>query len=261
MGVFASLHYLRHLARLGTSDIHPGGSHASLVLMEALQPSAGQILLELGCGAGNTMRRLVDEHGVRVVGLDLLPEMLMAARHRLEASLARGRCALVRADASRLPFQAQSFDGVYSESVLGIQTEVGTQALLSEVFRVLRPNGLFIANEAIWRSHVDQPTATRVNQQCELDFGLPQAAERAWSVDQWLGAMRAAGFRPLSWNQIAERPQHQSLGVDERWARRLRLLFSPTLLRDHYRYRRRQARHQDDRLLIEARLFVSARPE
>ena len=58
----------------------------------------------------------------------------------------------------RLPFGDATYDRIYTESVLGFQDEAGTEALLSEICRVLKPGGRFVANEAIWRAGVSAGT-------------------------------------------------------------------------------------------------------
>ncbi|HLF11723.1 MAG TPA: class I SAM-dependent methyltransferase [Gammaproteobacteria bacterium] len=255
------MHYLRHLARLGTPDIHPGGAQATRALIEALILRDGQRLLELGCGTGNTILRLVSKADVHVVGLDLLSEMLLVARRRLSVSAAAGRCALVQGSVSVLPFFDQSFDRVYTESVLGMLAEADVRGMLAETFRVLKPGGLFLANEAIWKPHVDQSMVNAVNRQGERDFGLRHASEQAWSVDRWLDEIRGAGFQPLAWKHLPAKDRNGTLRSPVAlWIRRLRLVSSPALLREHRRYRQRLVQHRADGSLIEARLFVSAKP-
>jgi SAM-dependent methyltransferase len=253
------MHYLRHLARLYTSDIHPGGAHASRELLEALAPADGQRLLELGCGTAKTALRLTRRVHAYVVGVDLLSEMLLPARRRLRP--ASDRSALVQARVSELPFVEQSFDRVYAESTLGIQNDPDLRASLAETFRVLKPGGRFVANEAVWKSHVSQATVNAVNQRTECDFGLRQASERAWSVDRWLEEIRRVGFEPLTWSLIEARPHGMRTELSAgRWLRRLRILASRETGRRHAAYRRRLAEHRGDAALVEARLFVCAKP-
>lgn len=253
------MHFLRHLARLDASDVHPGGAQASRELIAALALSDGQRLLELGCGTGRTALRLARDAHVHVVALDLLSEMLRPARRKLQG--VSERSALVQADASELPFREQSFDRVYSESVLGMQSEVDLRSVLAEAFRVLKPGGLFVANEAIWKPHVEQQTVDAVNRRCEIDFGLRQASERAWSVARWVQEIRQAGFEPESWSLVATPARERRAGVAvRRHIGRLRITLAPALWGPHRMYRRRLVRHRTDGSLVEARLFVAAKP-
>ena len=99
-----------------------------------------QRVLDLACGAGRYARALAG-HGARVVGLDLSPALLAAARET--AAAAPQPFALVRGDMLQLPFAAGCFD-----LVLSMFTSFGyfaraeqDEAMLRGVRRVLRPAG------------------------------------------------------------------------------------------------------------------------
>lgn len=88
-------------------------------------------ILDLGCGTGLMLRRL-EARGCQVVGVDMRPEGL---RHLAATS------PVVQADATRLPFTADSFDALL---LLDIVEHVDDRALLAEVRRVLRPGGVAV---------------------------------------------------------------------------------------------------------------------
>ena len=67
-------------------------------------------ILDIGCGTGRLAKRLVREPAVRfVVGCDFSAGMLQHAADRLR-SVQGARTALVRGDATRLPFADGAFD-------------------------------------------------------------------------------------------------------------------------------------------------------
>lgn len=99
-----------------------------------LAPSAKERILDLGCGDGQLTQRLCGL-GADVIGVDSSPAMVHAAR-------ARGM-RVEEADATRLPFPAKSFDAVFSNAALHWISD--QDAVLSEVRRVLRPAGRFVA--------------------------------------------------------------------------------------------------------------------
>ncbi|HMF83392.1 MAG TPA: class I SAM-dependent methyltransferase, partial [Acidimicrobiia bacterium] len=66
------------------------------------------LVLEVACGAAHQAEAIAPRVA-RVVGVDLTPEMLAVARHRLR-DRAVDRVTLARADAARLPFPDGSFD-------------------------------------------------------------------------------------------------------------------------------------------------------
>lgn len=97
-------------------------------------PDQGPIL-EVGVGTG-TVALALRRNGLDVLGVDLSPAMLGKAAQRLGPRVAV-------ADAQRLPIATGSTSGVYVTWVLHVVADPG--AVLSEVARVLRPGGVFVA--------------------------------------------------------------------------------------------------------------------
>ncbi|MFZ0339444.1 MAG: methyltransferase domain-containing protein [Terracidiphilus sp.] len=102
--------------------------------LEWLAPQAGERILDLGCGDGQLTERIAAT-GAVVTGIDASPNMVAAAR-------ARGIDAK-EGSAESLPFPDQSFDAVFSNAVL--HWVRGQDAMMTEVRRVLRPGGRFVA--------------------------------------------------------------------------------------------------------------------
>jgi SAM-dependent methyltransferase len=90
-------------------------------------------LLDLGCGAG--MLALLKRKGVAVTGVDLSDECVAAAKRN-------GYDETVRCALDALPFDNASFDYVVSLDVLGHIPAEQKHAVLREIKRVLRPDGV-----------------------------------------------------------------------------------------------------------------------
>jgi ubiquinone/menaquinone biosynthesis C-methylase UbiE len=95
--------------------------------------SAGERVLDLGCGEGQFSAQLV-QAGARVVAVDVAEEPLRRARRRVPGLDAR----LIDGEAS-WPLADASFDAVWAGEV--IEHVADTAAWLSEVRRVLRSGG------------------------------------------------------------------------------------------------------------------------
>jgi SAM-dependent methyltransferase len=264
-------HYLEHLARLGAADIHPGGAAASERLIEALRLAPGQRVLEVGCGTGGTLVRVGSRHAVRLCGVDPMEAMTAAARRRLERAGLLRSVTLLRADgASGLPFEGGAFDRVFAESVLGFQTPAAARVLLAEIHRVLRPGGVFVANEAVWRAGTDPATVSRVYVSSLRDFGLAQASGAGWTAGAWIRCMEGVGLRVRSHEPleqaaartaVAGRAPRSSISESlQTLVRRARGLAAAGLVRERLKYRRLLARHRQDGRHVEAYLFVAERP-
>src|SRR5881397_836492 len=71
-------------------------------MVEAVDASPGERVLDVATGTGLVARELVRRYGCSVVGLDQSPEMLAGARRRLEADPAlSSRVELVEGEAER----------------------------------------------------------------------------------------------------------------------------------------------------------------
>ncbi|HEY2199331.1 MAG TPA: methyltransferase domain-containing protein [Mycobacterium sp.] len=106
------------------------------VLVEACGITAGQRVLDVAAGTGNTAIRAA-EAGAQVVASDLTPENFDAGRREARA---RGvELDWVEADAEALPFGDNAFDVVTSS--FGAIFAPDHQAVADEMVRVCRPGG------------------------------------------------------------------------------------------------------------------------
>jgi SAM-dependent methyltransferase len=97
-------------------------------------------LLDVGCGRGEYLRAF-SALGCTVVGVDSAPSAReMSPDFRIE---------LADVETEALPFDANTFDVVFSKSV--IEHLHRPDAFLSELIRVLKPGGLLIAMTPSWR--------------------------------------------------------------------------------------------------------------
>jgi cyclopropane fatty-acyl-phospholipid synthase-like methyltransferase len=94
---------------------------------------SGSTLLDLGCGAG--MLALLKRKGVTLTGVDLSPECALAARRN-------GYDFTTTSQLTQLPFPDHSFDYVVSLDVIGHIDFAEKDAVLAEIKRVLRPDGV-----------------------------------------------------------------------------------------------------------------------
>jgi len=103
-------------------------------VLEWLAAKPGENILDLGCGDGQLTER-VALSGANVVGVDASPEMVRASRERgIEA---------IEASAETLPFDSDAFDAVFSNAAPHWVRD--HDAMMSQVHRVLKPGGRFVA--------------------------------------------------------------------------------------------------------------------
>jgi SAM-dependent methyltransferase len=115
--------------------------------LEMLRLSAGQCVLEVGCGSGVFLPHLADRVGPtgHVVGVDRASALVEVARSRT-ADL--GTVTVEEADAYQLPFSDNTFDAVHCERVL-MHLKHPRRAL-REMRRVVEKGGWIVVAEPDW---------------------------------------------------------------------------------------------------------------
>jgi SAM-dependent methyltransferase len=111
-------------------------------LFQSFSMQPGMRMLEPGCGRCEFLRHF-QELGLECEGVDLSPE---AAEHA--AGIPVSTC---NVETSRLPFDDNSFDVVYSKSFLEHLHE--PDRFFAEAFRVLRPGGLLLSLVPDWEAN------------------------------------------------------------------------------------------------------------
>jgi len=135
---------------------------------------AGSSVLDLGCGAG--MLALLKRKGITLTGVDVSPECSLAARRNGYDFTATTRL-------SNLPFSDQSFDYVVSLDVLGHIGFDEKDAVLAEMKRVLRTDGVTMhgieCTDHAARKNYDEMTADELHRFVEVDghVGLEEEQE------------------------------------------------------------------------------------
>ena len=97
-------------------------------------------VLDVGCGFGYFLNRLVDYGACAASGIDLMEDRIAAARHRFPA------LDLHAGSATELPFTDGSFDLVTQFTCLSSCMDAGVRAsIAAEMWRVVRPGGVVLS--------------------------------------------------------------------------------------------------------------------
>lgn len=141
----------------GTRDVR----RRRALVHEAIAASAGERILDVGCGPGFYVAELLERVGPggHVAGVDTSEPMLAMASRRVEG---RENVELRVAPATALPFEPGSFDGAVSVQVLEYVDDV--PRALAELHRVLRPGGRLVVWDIDWETvsmHTADPARMR----------------------------------------------------------------------------------------------------
>lgn len=104
--------------------------------LEAITPTPGQALLDVGCGTGVALRSAVTRFGLRGVGVDIDPDQVSLARRTTWADTS---VQFRIADATALPFDDEAFDIVVCRHTLHHVTR--WREAVTELHRTLKSGG------------------------------------------------------------------------------------------------------------------------
>jgi len=114
--------------------------------IESVAPTPRKIL-DVGCGTGSILQRLLSYPALSCIGIDISRQMLLQARDKLTKASTEHR--LIQSSVFALGLQSNSFDvaiGVFG--LLNLYSAAAHPILLAEIWRVLRPRGIFISDFA-----------------------------------------------------------------------------------------------------------------
>lgn len=153
----------------------------------------GQTVLDLGSGAGNDVfvaRNLVGEAG-RVIGLDMVPEMVAKARANAD-QLGHANVEFILGEIEAMPLPDGAVDVVISNCVLNLVPD--KRRAFGEIFRVLRPGGHFSISDVVLVGKLPRVAA----EAAALYVGCVAGALQK---DEYLEIIQAAGFTNLEIRQ------------------------------------------------------------
>lgn len=157
--------------------------------MAGLQPD--ERVLDVAFGTGWCLERIARQVDTTVCGVDYSEGMCGACRCNLERAGLGHRAVLVRGDATALPFDDGCFDVTFSTFLLDLLPASDIPAALSEMRRVIAPDGRMVAMAMTKQGD-----------------GLLRAARRLyeWFYDIWpvIGGYRASS-RPIHLEQEVRR--------------------------------------------------------
>jgi len=191
--------YFQIQAYMGTTK-HMGGLESTRQLIARCGIDEETYVLDIGCGAGATACYLASTYGCRVVGVDVMEEMVDLSRARAEREGVSERTTFRVADARRLPFEDASFDVVLCESVATFVVEKGQ--VVGELARVVREGGCVGLNEEVW---LQTPPEMDGNPKADRNPEAIEFARQNWGIEgriltteEWVELMERAGLGGLA---------------------------------------------------------------
>jgi demethylmenaquinone methyltransferase/2-methoxy-6-polyprenyl-1,4-benzoquinol methylase len=104
-----------------------------------------QEILDIATGTGDLAISLTATNAEKIIGLDISDGMLEVGRKKIKAKKLNDTISMVIGDSEDLPFETNSFDAI--TVAFGIRNFENLEKGLTEILRVLKPNGLFVILE------------------------------------------------------------------------------------------------------------------
>ena len=132
----------------------------------------GWTMLDIGCGGGATLKRLLmRSKGAQVYGIDISEESVAKAR-KVNANVLDRQVFVTQGSAEKLPYEDNKFDLVTAVETVYFWPDLPN--CLKEVRRVVKPGGRFaimvevLENDSVWTDVVDGMTAYSPEQLKEM---------------------------------------------------------------------------------------------
>lgn len=176
------------LARLGKTRLRPGGKLATDWLIANGDFRKDKKVLEVACNMGTTAIEIAKQFGCQVIGIDLDEEALEKAQHNIVENKLTDLVQVQRANATKLPFEDNSFDIVINEAMLTMLPIEAKQKAIREYLRVLKPNGFLLTHDVLL--HTDEAEQILENLRDAIKITVAPLTKEGWKE-----MFQSGGFR------------------------------------------------------------------
>ncbi|MEM9000761.1 MAG: bifunctional demethylmenaquinone methyltransferase/2-methoxy-6-polyprenyl-1,4-benzoquinol methylase UbiE [Bacteroidota bacterium] len=102
-------------------------------------------ILDIATGTGDLAISMANSGAEKIVGLDISKGMLDVGRKKIAAKNLGHTVEMVLGDSENLPFEPNTFDAI--TVAFGVRNFENLEKGLSEIYRVLKPSGIFVVLE------------------------------------------------------------------------------------------------------------------
>ncbi len=207
------------LARLGKRVLRPGGLSLTTQMLDAVDITGKDHVVELAPGFGSTANLILAKHPATYMGVERERGIATTLAWRIGTPTTR----VTHGAADRTELPAERATVVCGEAILTMQTAAAKRRIVAEAFRLLKPGGRYAIHELSLVPN-SLPLEIRENIERELSASIHVGA-RPLTQSEWVSLLTDAGFVT---DRALEAPMHLlrfgRLLEDESLPRTLRFL-------------------------------------
>lgn len=102
-------------------------------------------ILDIATGTGDLVIMMANSSAEKIIGLDLSAGMLEVGKEKIKQKNLSDKIDMIQADSENIPFEDNYFDAITVS--FGIRNFENLEKGLSEIYRVLKPGGIFVILE------------------------------------------------------------------------------------------------------------------
>ena len=114
-------------------------------VVELVAKQNPKTILDIATGTGDLAINLAETNAQEIIGLDISEGMLEVGKKKIKKKQLSNKIKMVVGDSEQLPFDDSTFDAI--TVAFGIRNFENLDKGLSEILRVLKPNGIFVILE------------------------------------------------------------------------------------------------------------------
>ncbi|PSO50354.1 MAG: SAM-dependent methyltransferase [Cyanobacteria bacterium SW_9_44_58] len=174
------------LAKAGKTVLRPVGLEATRQLLDWAEFQPGETVLELAASFGKSAIWLAKRYGVHVVGIERNRNSVRVAQENIRQAGLEGQVEVREGNIFNLTDITETFDYVFAEAILTMQSASGKAKILEGIQQVLKPQGKFLSHEML-----------AAGDKAELNRALSQVIRvnaQPLSVEEWQQACEQTGL-------------------------------------------------------------------
>lgn len=114
-------------------------------VLQIVSDKRPKIVLDIATGTGDLALLMTKTSAEKIIGLDISAGMLAVGRDKIEAKNLSSKIEMLLADSENIPFENDTFDAI--TVAFGVRNFENLEKGLTEILRVLKPNGIFVILE------------------------------------------------------------------------------------------------------------------